>query len=105
MGHVLEEDSDMGHGVFSSQLFVHVGLEGESLHIAIFANFDKLFTTLVILIPEVLHDGQNPEHLAVLFHEFFTALFQASWVAGFQGFMRSPCHGSGAIHGVVNAFT
>jgi len=94
----------MGHGVFSGQLFVHVRLKGESLHIAIFANFDELFTTLVVLIPEVLHDGQNPEHLTVLLHELFAALLQASRISSFQSFMRGPGHGSGAIHGVVNAF-
>ena len=94
----------MGHGIAAGQFFVHVGLKGESLDILIFANFDKLFTTLVILVPEVLHDGQNPEHLAVLFHELFAAFFQAGRVACFQGLMCSTRHGACAVHGVINAF-
>jgi hypothetical protein len=37
--HVFEEDAHVRHGFFAGELLVHVGLDGELLHIAVIANF------------------------------------------------------------------
>lgn len=43
----LKKNTDMGHGFFANQFFVHVGLKSQGLHIFVLADFDKLLSTLI----------------------------------------------------------
>jgi len=74
----------MGHGLLSHQLPVHIRLEGELLHVAVFADFDEPFALLFAAVPEPLHDAQHGKDGAVRLHELFARQAQAFHLAGLQ---------------------
>ena len=73
---------------FSFQLFVHVGVKRELLHVLVLAHLDKAFSTFVIAVPEVLHDAQHPKDGAMVFHKHFSRQLQGFGVASAQQAMR-----------------
>src|SRR5262245_59268737 len=55
MGDVLEEDPDMRQRPGAHQRLVHVGVPGQSLHVAVAADRDKALAALVAGVPVALH--------------------------------------------------
>ena len=47
MGGVLQENPQMRHGIPAGQLFVHIGLKGEPLHVFVFADLDEALAAAV----------------------------------------------------------
>jgi CitB-like protein len=81
---VLEEDAHVGHRLLAHQALVHVGVEGELLHVAVLADADEALAPLVAAVPEVLHDAQHPEDAAVFAHEALARQLQVGRVAAGQ---------------------
>ena len=94
----------MGGGSRAYQLFVHVGVPRELLHIAIAADADEPLPPSVIGVPEALHDAEDPEHPAVRTHEAFARRAQRLGVAGNNELIGRIGGQAAAGHGVEDPF-
>ena len=82
--------------------YVFDATAGEPLHIRVSAHGDKSLAPLVAVVPEPLHDAQNPEYLAMFFHETLTRFLQASRIVCGDGFSDGFSHYSSTRHGIEN---
>ena len=104
MRQIFEKDTHMGHGFLAHQLFVHIRLKSQLLHVFVLANFHKALAPLVVLVPEILQDAQHPKHFAVQAHELLAGLLQQGRVVVDDGLVHRMRGDAATEHGVVNAF-
>ena len=56
---------------------MHIRLEGQLLHVLVFAHLDKALAALIGGVPKILHDAKHNESQAVLFHKALASQLQA----------------------------
>ena len=88
VAHVLSEDAQMRDRARADQPLVHIGLPGQFLDMRVGAHRDEALAPLVVAIPEILHQPQDPEDAAVRAHEAAARIAQRARVAGGAELLR-----------------
>ena len=89
MGDILHENAQVSGRLFADQFLVHVGFPSQPLHVRVCTHRDEALAPPVVAVPEMLQQPQNPEDLAMRFHEAFARIRQTARIAGAQAFRDS----------------
>src|SRR5271166_165152 len=94
----------MRNRIGAFKFLMHIGLPCQPLHVGIAADADEALAALVVLIPEMLHDPEDPEDAAMFLHEASTGFREFLGVARDDKLMHGLSHITAAEHRVIDAF-